>query len=278
MQAADFQFLSALIKERSGIALSSDKTYLLENRLGPLAAQRRLNDIAGLVAQMRSARDEELIRDVVEAMTTNESLFFRDGKPFELLRTVILPRIVAARPKERPLRIWSAACSSGQEAYSIAITLLEEEALLAGRPVEIVATDIATSMLIKAKAGVYSQFEVQRGLPIRLLLKYFTQKGTNWEIAPRLRSMVSFRQHNMLGECAGLGRFDIVFCRNVLIYFDEPTKKGVIERIAQVLAPDGVLLLGAVETIIGLSTRLEIVPGAAGIYRPVGSGPRAAVA
>ncbi|MDS4012574.1 MAG: protein-glutamate O-methyltransferase CheR [Defluviicoccus sp.] len=278
MQAADFQFLSALIKERSGIALSSDKTYLLENRLGPLAAQRRLNDIAGLVAQMRSVRDEELIRDVVEAMTTNESLFFRDGKPFELLRTVILPRIVAARPKERPLRIWSAACSSGQEAYSIAITLLEEEALLAGRPVEIVATDIATSMLIKAKAGVYSQFEVQRGLPIRLLLKYFAQKGTNWEIAPRLRSMVSFRQHNMLGECAGLGRFDIVFCRNVLIYFDEPTKKGVIERIAQVLAPDGVLLLGAVETIIGLSTRLEIVPGAAGIYRPVGSGPRAAVA
>ncbi|HRW59591.1 MAG TPA: protein-glutamate O-methyltransferase CheR [Defluviicoccus sp.] len=278
MQAADFQFLSALIKERSGIALSSDKTYLLENRLGPLAAQRRLNDIAGLVAQMRSARDEQLIRDVVEAMTTNESLFFRDGKPFELLRTVILPRIVAARPKERPLRIWSAACSSGQEAYSIAITLLEEEALLAGRPVEIVATDIATSMLIKAKAGVYSQFEVQRGLPIRLLLKYFAQKGTNWEIAPRLRSMVSFRQHNMLGECAGLGRFDIVFCRNVLIYFDEPTKKGVIERIAQVLAPDGVLLLGAVETIIGLSTRLEIVPGAAGIYRPVGSGPRAAVA
>lgn len=278
MQAADFQFLSALIKERSGIALSSDKTYLLENRLGPLAAQRRLNDIAGLVARMRSVRDEQLIRDVVEAMTTNESLFFRDGKPFELLRTVILPRIVAARPKERPLRIWSAACSSGQEAYSIAITLLEEEALLAGRPVEIVATDIATSMLIKAKAGVYSQFEVQRGLPIRLLLKYFTQKGTNWEIAPRLRSMVSFRQHNMLGECAGLGRFDIVFCRNVLIYFDEPTKKGVIERIAQVLAPDGVLLLGAVETIIGLSTRLEIVPGAAGIYRPVGSGPRAAVA
>lgn len=278
MQAADFQFLSALIKERSGIALSSDKTYLLENRLGPLAAQRRLNDIAGLVAQMKSARDEQLIRDVVEAMTTNESLFFRDGKPFELLRTVILPRIVGARPKERPLRIWSAACSSGQEAYSIAITLLEEEALLAGRPVEIVATDIATSMLIKAKAGVYSQFEVQRGLPIRLLLKYFTQKGTNWEIAPKLRSMVSFRQHNMLGECAGLGRFDIVFCRNVLIYFDEPTKKGVIERIAQVLAPDGVLLLGAVETIIGLSTRLEIVPGAAGIYRPVGSGPRAAVA
>lgn len=278
MQAADFQFLSALIKERSGIALSSDKTYLLENRLGPLAAQRRLNDIGGLVAQMRSARDEQLIRDVVEAMTTNESLFFRDGKPFELLRTAILPRIVAARPKERPLRIWSAACSSGQEAYSIAITLLEEEALLAGRPVEIVATDIATSMLIKAKAGVYSQFEVQRGLPIRLLLKYFAQKGTNWEIAPRLRSMVSFRQHNMLGECAGLGRFDIVFCRNVLIYFDEPTKKGVIERIAQVLAPDGVLLLGAVETIIGLSTRLEIVPGAAGIYRPVGSGPRAAVA
>ncbi|SUS06902.1 Chemotaxis protein methyltransferase 1 [Candidatus Defluviicoccus seviourii] len=278
MQAADFQFLSALIKERSGIALSSDKTYLLENRLGPLAAQRRLNDIAGLVARMKSVRDEQLIRDVVEAMTTNESLFFRDGKPFELLRTAILPRIVAARPKERPLRIWSAACSSGQEAYSIAITLLEEEALLAGRPVEIVATDIATSMLIKAKAGVYSQFEVQRGLPIRLLLKYFTQKGTNWEIAPRLRSMVSFRQHNMLGECAGLGRFDIVFCRNVLIYFDEPTKKGVIERIAQVLAPDGVLLLGAVETIIGLSTRLEIVPGAAGIYRPVGSGPRAAVA
>lgn len=278
MQAADFQFLSALIKERSGIALSSDKTYLLENRLGPLATQRGLNDIATLVTQLRSMRNEQLIREVVEAMTTNESLFFRDGKPFEVLRTVVLPRLVTARPKERPIRIWSAACSSGQEAYSIAITLVEEDALLAGRSVEIIGTDIATAVLAKAKAGLYTQFEVQRGMPIRLLLKYFTQKGTNWEIAPRLKAMVSFRQHNMLGECASLGRFDIVFCRNVLIYFDEVTKKGVIERIAQVLAPDGVLVLGAVESIIGLSTRLEIVPGASGIYRPVGSGPRAAVA
>ena len=278
MQAADFQFLSALIKERSGIALSSDKTYLLENRLRPLAAQRRLNDIAALVAQMRSTRDEPLIRDVVEAMTTNESLFFRDGKPFELVRTVVLPRLVAARPKERPIRIWSAACSSGQEAYSIAITLLEEDALLAGRPVEIIATDIAMTMLAKAEAGLYSQFEVQRGLPIRLLLKYFTQRGTNWEIAQRLKAMVSFRHHNIMSECASLGRFDIVFCRNVLIYFDEATKKRVIERIAQVLAPDGVLVLGAVESIIGLSTGLEAVPGASGVYRPAGSGARAAVA
>jgi chemotaxis protein methyltransferase CheR len=253
MSPSDFEFLSALIKLRSGLALSTDKMYLLNNRLGPIAHRRGLDGVPGLVGALRTRRDEALVREVVEAMTTNESLFFRDGKPFELLRDAVLPRILARRSRDQAVRIWSAACSSGQEAYSIAMTLREQGGALVGRRFEIVGTDIATAMLAKARAGVYTQFEVQRGLPIRLLVKYFKQTGSDWEIDAGLRASVRFLEHNILEDFRPLGLFDIVFCRNILIYFDQAAKRDVLERIHQVMPADGVLFLGAAETVIGLS-------------------------
>jgi chemotaxis protein methyltransferase CheR len=263
----DFAYLTALIRERSGIVLTADKAYLVENRLKPLAAERGLKGLGDLVGQLRLTRDERLLRTVVELMTTNETLFFRDGKPFDLLRDVVLPQLVERRPPGRPIRIWSAACSAGQEPYSIAMTVKENAARFAAWPVEIVATDLSAAVLAKARTGTYSQFEVQRGLPIRLLMKYFRQVEAQWTIVPEIRAMVQFREQNMLQEVGGLGSFDIVFCRNVLIYFDRETKQQVLERIARVLGPAGTLFLGGTETVIGLTTRFEPVPEHRGLYR-----------
>ena len=267
MTPQDFAYLANFIRERSGIVLGAEKGYLLENRLKPLASERGFRSFGDLVSALKVNRDERLARAVVEVMTTNETLFFRDSKPFELLRDVVLPRLTATRPRGRLLRIWSAACSAGQEPYSIAITLKENAARFAAWPVEIVATDISTAVLAKARAGVYSQFEVQRGLPIRLLVKYFRQIETQWAINPEIRAMVQFREQNMLQDMVKLGSFDIVFCRNVLIYFDSETKQNVLERIARCLAPGGVLFLGGTETVIGITSRFGPVPGHRGIYR-----------
>ncbi|MCP5365363.1 MAG: protein-glutamate O-methyltransferase CheR [Hyphomicrobiales bacterium] len=272
MTPQEFQFLTTLIKDRSGISLSVDKTYLLENRLTPLAKGKGFDGISGLVAKMRMGGAEALITEVVEAMTTNESLFFRDTKPFEIFRDVALPRILDSRPAGQPLRIWSLACSSGQEAYSIAITLKENWARLANRRIQILGTDISTAVLQKAKAGIYTHFEVQRGMPVRLLVKYFDQNGANWEIKPELRQMVEFRRHNMILEAPALASADIVFCRNVLIYFDEATKRSVLEKVARVMPKDGVLFLGAAENVMGVSDVFEPLSGARGAYQRAGSG------
>jgi chemotaxis protein methyltransferase CheR len=206
-------------------------------------------------------------------MTTNESLFFRDMAPFDLFRDVLLPRYLAARAATRRLRIWCAAASTGQEPYSLAILLNEAAPRLAGWHVEIVATDISTEVLEKARAGLYTQFEVQRGLPIQMLLKYFTQVGDQWQIAPQIRAMVDYRPLNLIKDFGPLGTFDIVYCRNVLIYFDSATKADVLKRMANVLPPDGSLLLGAAETVIGLTDAFAPEPGHRGLYaravRPV---------
>jgi len=271
MTPQEFQFLTTLIKDRSGISLTVDKTYLLENRLTPLAKGKGFDGIEGLVAKMRMGRDEALITEVVEAMTTNESLFFRDTKPFEVFRDVALPRILDNRPASQPLRIWSLACSSGQEAYSIAMTLKENWARVANRRVQIIGTDISTAMLAKAKAGTYTHFEVQRGMPVRLLVKYFDQNGANWEIKPELRQMVEFRKHNMILEAPALVSCDIVFCRNVLIYFDEATKRSVLEKVAKIMPKDGVLFLGAAENVIGISDVFEPVSCVRGAYQKSGN-------
>jgi chemotaxis protein methyltransferase CheR len=263
----DFAYLAGFVRERSGIVLPAEKAYLVENRLKPLASERNFRSLGELVSALKLNRDERLARGVVEVMTTNETLFFRDAKPFDLLRDIVLPQLIDARPKGRPLRIWSAACSAGQEPYSIAMTIKENAARFGAWPVEIVATDISAAILAKARSGTYSQFEVQRGLPIRLLVKYFTQTEMQWTIHPEIRAMVQFREQNMLEDMVRLGSFDIVFCRNVLIYFDTDTKQQVLERIARCLAPDGVLFLGGTETVIGITSRFEPVPGHRGIYR-----------
>ncbi len=220
MTPLDYEYLRKLLKDRSGLMLSADKQYLVESRLTPVTRKHGLTSLGELVAKIK-AGNEDLTVDVVEAMTTNESFFFRDKIPFEHFRDAIMPHLMTARARERRIRIWCAAASTGQEPYSLAMMVKEMKDKLGGWRVEILGTDISVDVLEKAKAGVYSQFEVQRGLPIQMLVKYFTQAGDTWQIAPDIRAMVQYRQHNLLAEFAGFGRFDVVFCRNVLIYFDQ---------------------------------------------------------
>jgi chemotaxis protein methyltransferase CheR len=268
MTPTDFSFVSRLLKERSGLVLMQDKAYLLESRLMPIIRRRNMRSLDDIVASLRRG-DETLTREVVEAMTTNESSFFRDIKPFDQFRGFVLPQLMKARAQHRALRIWSAACSSGQEPYSLAMTLTEEKVRLATWQTEILATDLSTEILEKAQAGLYSQFEVQRGLPIQLLVKYFRQQGENWVVDPAIRAMVRYRVVNLLEELTHLGQFDVVFCRNVLIYFDMATKTKVLERISRVLRPDGYLFLGGAETIIGITDKFQSVADQRGIYTPM---------
>ncbi|HEY8382421.1 MAG TPA: protein-glutamate O-methyltransferase CheR [Microvirga sp.] len=267
MTEFEFDFLRVFLKERSGLALTSEKRYLVESRLGPICRQFDIDTLSELVMGLKAGKDPDLERAVVEAMTTNETFFFRDKAPFDLFRDVLMPRYLAARATTRRLRIWCAAASTGQEPYSLAMLLSEAAPKLAGWSVEIVATDLSTEVLDRAKAGLYSQFEVQRGLPIQLLLKYFTQVGDQWQIAPQIRSMVSFRPLNLIRDFASLGSFDVIYCRNVLIYFDGPTKTSVLQRLGQALNPDGALLLGAAETVIGLTDALASDAEHRGLYR-----------
>jgi chemotaxis protein methyltransferase CheR len=263
----DYDYLRKLLKERSGLQLSAEKQYLVESRLNPVIRQHGLASLGDLVTKLKGG-NEKLTVDVVEAMTTNESFFFRDKIPFEHFRDAIMPALMTARTRERRIRIWCAAASTGQEAYSLAMMLKEMKEKLGGWRVEILGTDISVDVLEKAKAGVYSQFEVQRGLPIHLLVKYFTQAGDTWQIAPDIRAMVQYRQHNLLAEFAGFGRFDVVFCRNVLIYFEQETKSSVLNRIARQLDPEGYLVLGAAETVVGLSDAFKPIPDKRGLYAP----------
>jgi chemotaxis protein methyltransferase CheR len=263
---SDYEFLRKLLKERSGLDLSSDKQYLVESRLIPLARRAGLSGIAELVAKIKGGADA-LTSEVVEAMTTNETFFFRDRIPFDHLRETILPTLVQARANRRSLRIWCAASSTGQEPYSVAMCV-KEFAALAGWRVEIVATDLSQEVLEKSRAGIYSQFEVQRGLPIQLLVKYFMQTGELWQLNADIRAMVQHRQLNLLQDFAQLGTFDVIFCRNVLIYFDQDTKVGVFDRLSRMLEPDGVLLLGAAESVVGISDAFRPYPDRRGLYRP----------
>jgi len=269
MNNTDFDYICQLLKERSGLIVTRDKTYLLESRLLPLARKWGYKTLDELVAGMRSKRDTEQVREVVEAMTTNESFFFRDIKPFDQFKNLVLPYLLTARAQAKSIRIWSAACSSGQEPYSLAMLLSEQAEKLRGWRIEIIATDLSNDILDKAKAGFYTQFEVQRGLPIQLLMKYFQQQGDRWQINPALKKMIDYRPFNLLDEPTALGRFDVIFCRNVLIYFDQPTKSVVLDRLARQMAPDAFLYLGGAETVLGLSTKLQPVPENRGIYSQI---------
>ena len=278
MTPLEYDYLRRLLKERSGLVLSADKQYLVESRLLPLARKAGLAGLSGLVQTLKGPNAEPLTVEVVEAMTTNESFFFRDRIPFEQFRDVIMPALSAARAAQRRVRIWCAAASTGQEPYSLAMCLKELGPTMAGWRIDIVATDLSTEVLEKAKAGIYSQFEVQRGLPIALLVKYFTKIGEAWQIAPELRAMVQYRPLNLLADFAHLGTFDIVFCRNVLIYFDQPTKVGVLDRIARITARDGYLVLGAAETVVGLTDSFKQIADRRGLCAPNASAKSGAAA
>jgi chemotaxis protein methyltransferase CheR len=263
----DYEFLRKLLKERSGLDLSADKQYLVESRLVPLARKAGLPGISELVQKIKSGTDP-LTADVVEAMTTNETFFFRDKIPFDHLREAVLPELMQARASRRSLRIWCAASSSGQEPYSIAMCLKGLGAALNGWRVEILATDLSQAVLEKSKAGIFSQFEVQRGLPIQMLVKHFTQVGELWQLNADIRAMVQHRQLNLLQDFSHLGSFDVIFCRNVMIYFDQDTKTGIFDRLAKALEADGVLALGAAESVVGISDAFKPYPERRGLYRP----------
>jgi chemotaxis protein methyltransferase CheR len=276
----EYDYLRRLLKERSGLVLSHDKQYLVESRLMPVVRRAGLGSLSDLVHNLKRLNAEPLIVDVVEAMTTNETFFFRDRTPFDHVRDVVVPALLKARAAQRRIRVWCAAASSGQEPYSLAMCFKEMcfkemgfkemGASLAGWRIDILATDISAEVLEKAKAAVYSQFEVQRGLPIQLLIKYFTQVGDCWQLSPEIRAMVQFRPFNLLHDFAPLGMFDLVFCRNVLIYFDQESKVAVLDRLARQIDPDGYLVLGAAETVVGLSERFRPHPDRRGLYTPNG--------
>jgi len=268
MTPADFDWLRKLLKDRSGLTLSADKQYLAESRLLPLARKHGLNTLTDLIARLKMPGAISLADAAVEAMTTNETLFFRDKIPFDHLREVILPALIAARAKEKRIRIWCTAASTGQEPYSVAMVLKSMAAQLRGYKIELLATDLSGEVIERAKHGVYSQFEVQRGLPIQLLVRHFSQIGEQWQIAPDIREMVQFRTLNLLQDFGALGIFDVVFCRNVLIYFDQPTKVMVLDRLARQMAADGFLLLGAAETVVGLSDSFAPLSDKRGVFVP----------
>jgi chemotaxis protein methyltransferase CheR len=269
MNQADYEYLRKLLKDHSGLDLSADKQYLIESRLLPLARKSGLSDISEVVQKLRGG-SSSLVTQVVEAMTTNETFFFRDKAPFDHFRDSIMPEILKARANRKAVRIWCAAGSTGQEPYSLAMCLKEMGARLNGWRVEILATDISQEVLEKSKAGVYSQFEVQRGLPIQMLVKYFKQNGDLWQINSDIRAMVQHRKFNLLHDFPQLGTFDIVFCRNVLIYFDQDAKINIFARLAKAMEPDGFLVLGAAETVVGLTDVFKPFPDRRGLYRPSG--------
>jgi chemotaxis protein methyltransferase CheR len=262
----DYEFLRKLLKDRSGLDLSADKQYLVESRLIPVARRGGLSGITDLVARIKGGADA-LTLEVVEAMTTNETFFFRDKIPFDHLREAVLPALVQARASRRALRIWCAASSTGQEPYSIAMCV-KEFAGLAGWRVEIVATDLSQAVLEKSKSGIFSQFEVQRGLPIQMLVKYFTQTGELWQLNADIRAMVQHRQLNLMQDFSHLGPFDVIFCRNVLIYFDQDTKADIFGRLARLIEPDGVLALGAAESVVGITDAFKPYAERRGLYCP----------
>lgn len=271
MTPQDYAFLQSFLKAKSGLVLSDDKQYLIESRLMPIARKAGLQTIGDLIGKMKGVGDRTIQNAVVEAMTTNESFFFRDKTPFDHFVDTILPAMVANRPNKK-IRIWCAAASTGQEPYSLAMCLKENAAKLNGLRAEILGTDISTEVLEKAKVGYYSQFEVQRGLPVQMLLKYFNQNGEMWQISPEIRSMVSYRPYNLLDSFSSLGQFDVIFCRNVLIYFDQTTKSDIMKRLSQQMPDDGYLLLGAAETVVGLSDAFQSIPGKRGLYTTARAG------
>jgi chemotaxis protein methyltransferase CheR len=266
MTPPEYEYLRKVLRDSSGLDLSADKQYLVESRLLPLSRRAGLSGTGELVEKVKGG-SASLTTQVVEAMTTNETFFFRDKIPFDHFRLSIMPEMLRTRASRKGIRIWCAAASTGQEPYSLAICLKDMGDALTGWRVEIIATDLSEEVLEKSRAGLYSQFEIQRGLPIQMLVKYFTQRGELWQINADLRAMVQHRQLNLLHDFSQLGLFDVIFCRNVLIYFDQDTKIGIFERLAKAAEPDGFVVLGATETVVGLTDVFKACPERRALYR-----------
>jgi chemotaxis protein methyltransferase CheR len=269
-----YQSVREMVLKDAGIVLDDGKEYLVDARLTPLVRSEGLDSIDALVKAIRSGRAPHLRREIVEAMTTNETTFFRDVGPFEMLRATLLPRLIQARRDLRRLKFWYAASSTGQEPYSVAMLIDDAFPELATWDIEHLATDISRKSLERATAGKYSQLEVNRGLPARLLVKYFDKQGLGYRLHDRIRRRVTFREMNLNGTWPWLPTFDVIFLRNVMIYFDVPSRRRILSQVHAVLRSDGLLFLGGAETTINVHERFTRVPVAnAGCYQPLGHAP-----
>ncbi len=269
LSAADMAYVTDLVYRESAIVLEAGKEYLVETRLARIVRDEGLASIGDLVTRLRGSSATALHGAVVEAMTTNETSFFRDAHPFDALRTDVLPALIERRASQRALSIWSAACSSGQEAYSIAMLLREHFPALAGWRLRIYGTDLSQAIVERAREGRYRGHEVNRGLPSAMLVKYFEQQGSDWVVRAPLRELCEFSRGNLLGTLPVPRALDVVFLRNVLIYFDLETRRTVLRRVRDLLAPDGWLALGGVETTLGIDESWHRVAlGRSSFYRP----------
>lgn len=261
MNITDFEIYSELLKAKSGLNLTQDKSYLLESRLNPVAKKWGYTSISAMTHVLRAVPPKDLVNDIIEAMTTNETSFFRDKTPFDRVKDKILPYYQSKKSPQKKIRIWCAATSSGQEAYSLAITLCEAREQFPNCEFEIIASDISHEIIDQARDGIYTQFETQRGLPVEFLMKYFTQLPENkWEVNQEIKNMVTYQYFNLIDDMDKLGGFDVIFCRNVLVNFDLKTKKDVIERMHALLADDGFYILGADETTEGITDKFQPLP------------------
>ena len=267
LSPSDFAYVAGLVRRESAIVLTPGKEYLVEARLLPVARQAGVASVAEFLGILQRRPDQNAHRSVVDALTTNETSWFRDREPFTALTDVVLPELVTSRISTRSLRVWSAACSSGQEPYSLAMTL--QQFLPAGWRYQITGTDISTEMIKRASAGEFSQVEVNRGLPVQLLVHHFARSGTGWRVSSALRENVTFQQMNLAAPLPSMAPFDVIFLRNILIYFDVETKRTVLRNVGRLLRPDGYLFLGAAETTIGVDDSFERVAiGKTSAYRP----------
>jgi len=266
MTDRDFDLIRNLLREHSAIVLEEGKQYLVETRLAPLARQLELPSIGELIARLRNQPANGLCRQVVEAMVTTETLFFRDHHPFEALRKVVIPDLIGRRRGERRLSVWCAACSNGQEPYSLALLLREHFPELEGWKIALLASDLSREVLARAREGRFNQIEVNRGLPAALLIRHFTQHGTSWEISADLRGMVDFQELNLAQPWPAMAAMDLVLLRNVMIYFDVEMKKTILARLARVLRPDGYLILGGAETTFNVDDSYRRVEDLKGGY------------
>lgn len=249
-------FMIALLRKESGLVLDSSKTYLIEARLEPIVQEAGLSSIDALCLCLKQQPMSPLLQKVVDAMATNETSFFRDRVPFEVVGNVLLPELIKTNQKRRRIRIWSAACATGQEPYSLAMLLCNIAPMLAGWDAEILATDLVERVLERGRNGTYTQYEIQRGLPAQYMTRFFDQVGSDWKVRPEVKRWIRFRRFNLLTDFSSFGPFDIIFCRNLLIYFDTASKKKVLEGMAASLTPNGALFLGGGETPLGITHRL----------------------
>ncbi|HRX62437.1 MAG TPA: protein-glutamate O-methyltransferase CheR [Candidatus Competibacter sp.] len=256
---SDFNYVRDLVRRHSAISLEPDKAYLIETRLAPLARQTGFDSLQALIASLRTNPGADLRDRVIEAMFTHETSFFRDGHPFEILKSVILPSLLAKRPLGQNLIIWCAACSSGQEPFSVAMLAREHFPDLARGRLRMIATDLSESILARAREGLYTQTEINRGLPPALLARYFDKQGSCWRLKLEIRRMVDFQRSNLAEEWPNLPSPDIIFMRNVLIYFDQETKKSILSKVRKTLKPDGYLILGSSETTLNLDPTFESI-------------------